>query len=302
MVEILIRAGGFVAIIVLGYVLRKLGFFGENAFPVLSKVVLRITLPAAVVVSFSNVDLDPALLIATALGLGGCVLLVLLSLLINCRRSREEQAFSLLNTTSYNIGCFVMPFVQSFFGPVGVITTSLFDLGNSVMTQVGALAVAKRRLAGADYSWKNMIGTVFKSVAFDTYLIMAILSLCHLTLPKPIITFAEILAGANAPMAMLMIGVGLRLEISREHWKKILEILGIRLLTAVALAVFCWFVLPLGQEARAALVVLSFSPVASTMMPNTAAIKGDVGLAGAVGSVSVLLSIGIIVGLLLILL
>lgn len=44
MQDILIRAGCFAAIILLGYVLRNAGFSSETAFPVLSKIVLKITL------------------------------------------------------------------------------------------------------------------------------------------------------------------------------------------------------------------------------------------------------------------
>ena len=45
MQEILGRAGCFIAIIILGYVLRQKNFFKEGDFTVLSKIVLKITLP-----------------------------------------------------------------------------------------------------------------------------------------------------------------------------------------------------------------------------------------------------------------
>ena len=45
MAEILIKAASFVAIIFMGYLLRKKGFFKEEDFHVLSKIVLKITLP-----------------------------------------------------------------------------------------------------------------------------------------------------------------------------------------------------------------------------------------------------------------
>ncbi len=41
------KAGSFIAIIILGYVLRRRGFFKEEDFYVLSRIVLKITLPAA---------------------------------------------------------------------------------------------------------------------------------------------------------------------------------------------------------------------------------------------------------------
>ena len=54
MQEILVRAGCFVAIILLGYTLRKVGYFKSEDFSVLSKIVIKITLPASIVYSFSG--------------------------------------------------------------------------------------------------------------------------------------------------------------------------------------------------------------------------------------------------------
>ena len=47
MLDVLTRAGCFIAIIIAGYVLRKVNFFKEGDFAVLSKITLKITLPAA---------------------------------------------------------------------------------------------------------------------------------------------------------------------------------------------------------------------------------------------------------------
>ena len=54
MSEILTRAGSFVAIILLGYVLKRLGFFKQEDFTILSRITIRITLPAAIVTSFAG--------------------------------------------------------------------------------------------------------------------------------------------------------------------------------------------------------------------------------------------------------
>ena len=44
MADILTRAGCFIAIILLGMVLRRVGFFKQEDFYVLSKIVVKITL------------------------------------------------------------------------------------------------------------------------------------------------------------------------------------------------------------------------------------------------------------------
>ncbi|MBR2045466.1 MAG: AEC family transporter, partial [Agathobacter sp.] len=131
MLDVLTRAGCFIAIIVAGYVLRKINFFKEGDFAVLSKITLKITLPAAFISNFSGKKLDPSMLAFTLMALGAGVLYMLLGYLINLGKSKEEKAFGVLNLPGYNIGNFTIPFVQSFLGPVGVITTSLFDAGNA---------------------------------------------------------------------------------------------------------------------------------------------------------------------------
>ena len=67
----LIRAGCFVAIILLGFILRLVGVFKESDFKVLSTITLKITLPASVIVNFAQMDLDPSMLTIMALGFGG---------------------------------------------------------------------------------------------------------------------------------------------------------------------------------------------------------------------------------------
>lgn len=54
MESVLIRAGCFVAIIFLGTLLRRVGFFKESDFLILSGISLRVTLPAAIVTSFTE--------------------------------------------------------------------------------------------------------------------------------------------------------------------------------------------------------------------------------------------------------
>ena len=67
MLEILTRAGSFIAIIVLGYVLKRIGVFREEDFGVLSKICIRITLPAAIITSFAGKEIDPGLLLLLVL-------------------------------------------------------------------------------------------------------------------------------------------------------------------------------------------------------------------------------------------
>ncbi len=288
---VVVRAACFVTVILLGYVLRRIGFFGEEAFHVLAQIVLKITLPAAIVVSFSGKEIEPSMLLICLLGFGFGALYIGLAFLMNRKKTPQKRAFDILNLAGYNIGNFTLPFAQSFLGPAGVITTSLFDTGNAVICLGGAFGVARMAQRGGKFSFAEIGKALLRSVPFLTYLVMITLALTHLTLPQPILDFAQIPANANAFLAMLMIGVGFHLSGNREQIIDIVRILSVRYGIALLGALACFFLLPLALEYRQALALLVFSPIASAAPAFTADLDNDIGLSSAINSISILISI-----------
>ena len=299
MIDVLTRAGCFIAIIIAGYVLRKGNFFKEGDFTVLSKITLKITLPAAFVSNFSGKQLDPTMLAYTLMAFGAGVLYMILGYVINIRKSREEKAFGVLNLPGYNIGNFTFPFVQSFLGPVGVITTSLFDVGNAFVCLGGAFGVASSIKGTGKFSMKRVIKALSKSVAFLTCTTMMILGMLGITLPAPVIELADIIGGANAFIAMLMIGVGFKLSGDKSQIGMIVKILAARYGVALVLAII-FYHLPYELEARTALMVLAFSPIGSAVPAFTEEMGSDAGLSAAINSISIICSIICMVTILLI--
>ena len=302
MQEILGRAGCLVAIIIMGYILRKKNFFKEGDFTVLSKIVLKITLPAAIVSSFASKDIDLSLMTLALISFGAGALYMVIMYIINIKRGKDAQSFEILNTTGYNIGNFTLPFVQSFVGPIGVITTSLFDVGNAFICLGGAVSIARVIKEGGKVSIKKILKSLSKSVAFDSYIVMVTLTLLHIKLPSVVVSFADIIANGNAFMAMLMIGVGFKLSGDKSQIGAIVRVLGVRYGIAILVALGCYFLTPFSLEVRQTLVILAFSPIASAAPAFTGEMKGDVGLSSAINSISIICSIIIIVTLLVIML
>ncbi|MBQ2854513.1 MAG: AEC family transporter [Oscillospiraceae bacterium] len=302
MLDILIRAGCFVAIIILGYVLRRTGFFGPETFGVLSKVVIKITLPAAILASSAGKPIDASMLTLALLGLGGGVIYMTAGWLLRQKHSRAEMAFDMLNLPGYNIGTFALPFTQSFLGPVGVLTTSLFDVGNSFVCLGGSFGVCRAVKEGGRVDVKRMLKAPLTSIPFLTHVVMVFLNLNSLTPPKAIVSFAEILGNANAFLAMLMIGVGFKLSGDRSKLGAMVRILSVRFGIAAILAACYYFLLPFDLEVRQTLVILAFSPIGSAIPVFTAELKEDVGLSSAINSVAIVISIVIIVTLLMVML
>lgn len=298
MLDVLSRAGCFIAIIILGFVLRRTRFFDEHAFGILSKIVLKITLPASIVVSFSQAGLDSSMLSIVALGAGGGIVYMIVAYLVNLRKPKRQQAFDVLNLEGYNIGIFTLPFVQSFLGPAGIVTASLFDTGNAIICLGGAYGVASTIKDGSGFSVKRIGKALLTSVPFLCYIIMTVITLLHISLPSVVLSFAEIIRSANAFLAMLMIGIGFKLEANKAQIGYVVKMVLLRYGIAALIALAFYYLLPFELEVRQTLVILAFSPIGSAVPAFTAELKEDVGLSSAINSICIIISIVIIVALL----
>ena len=277
MVEILTHAGCFIGIILLGWALRRVGFFKESDFHVLSKIVIKITLTAAIVTNFSGREMQTSMLLLTLMGFGFGVLMMIVGSVMYLPQGRERQAFAMLNASGCNIGNFAMPFAQGFLGPVGVIAVSLFDCGNSMICLGGAYSIASIVKSGdGKFRIKPILNNLVHSIPLMTYIFMTILGLLHLSLPAPVVEFAGIVGNANAFMAMLMIGVGFHLNGDPSQIGDIIKILGVRYIIGIALALAAYFILPLPLEYRQALVIVFLAPVASANPPFTAQMGSEI--------------------------
>lgn len=298
MQDLLIRAGCFVAIIILGVILRRIGFFGDSAFEVLSKIVLKITLPAAIIKNFATSDVDVSLLVLSILGFAGGMAYVSAALLVNIRKSKEQRAFDILNMPGYNIGVFALPFISSFLGPTGVVTASVFDVGNSFVCLGGTYGVASSIKAGAGFSVKRVCKALLTSVPFLCYIIMLPISLLHIPVPQPVLACADIVASGNAFLAMLMIGVGFKLKLDKSQLGQVVKTVAIRYGIAAVLAVCFYYLLPFNLEVRQTLVLLLFSPISASVPGFTRELGEDAGLSSTINSVCIVISIIVMVSLL----
>lgn len=291
MLEVLTRAGCFIAIIALGFLLKKIGLFKDNDYSVLSTIVLKITLPAAIITNVANKEIDLTMFAVTLLGFGYGLLYVGLGFFMNLRKSNEQRAFEILNLPGYNIGCFAMPFVQSFLGPVGVITASLFDIGNAFVCLGGSYSIAIMVKDGERFSFRRIIQTLLKSIPFILYVVMPLLCIAKIKIPNAILTFTGIVGNANPFMAMFIIGVGFKLTANRFQLGYIFKILSVRYITAFILTLFIYFVLPFEGEIQKALILLVFAPIGALVPIFTAQLREDFGLSSAINSISIICSI-----------
>lgn len=294
------RAGCFIGVIILGYALRRVGVFKESDFKVLSTLVIKVTLPAAIVSSFNGKVIDPSMLSIALIGFGCGVVHIISALVMNMKKGREQQAFEIVSASGCSIGTFTLPFIQNFMGPMGVITTSIFDTGNACICLGGAYSMAFMVKDGSRFSVKTIVKKLSRSVAFDCYVVLLLANFLHVQIPTAVFSFADLIANANAFAAMFMIGVGFKLSGDRKQIGTIARILAVRYSFALVIGLSCFYFLPFSLEIRQALLILPFSPIASAAPGFAAELEADVGLASALNSISIVCSMIIMVVILMI--
>lgn len=296
MSEILVRAGCFCAIIMMGFILKKASFFRKEDFALLSKIVIRITLTCAVVNSFNGKRLDGAMLLMSVFGFAFGLLLIGAALLFSRGASPRDSAFTVLNTAGVNIGNFVLPFAQSFLGPEAVMAVCLFDVGNSFFCLGGSYGIASSVLSGGKgFRLRTVFAALTRSVPFITYVVMTALCFLGWSLPAPVLEFTGIVGGANAFLAMLMLGVGFNISLERSKVSMLLRILATRYSLGIGLSLAAWNLLPFPLAWRQALSLLFLGPIASAAPAYTAQMDGDYELASAVNSFSIVIAMALIV-------
>ena len=128
------------------------------------------------------------------------------------------------------------------------------------------------------------------------------MNLTHIPIPGVVANCARIASNANVFLAMLMIGVGFKLEGKKEQYATIAKILFFRYGYALLFSLIFYFGMPFPLEVRQALVILAFSPIGSAVPGFTGEMDGDVGLSSALNSMAMVISISITVILLLVML
>ncbi|MEL7649188.1 MAG: AEC family transporter [Sedimentibacter sp.] len=300
MSAILVKVCGFMLIIVSAYIFKKIGIFKAEDSRVISRIILYVTLPAAVIVSFQETEVTASLLTAIVLGVGLNFTMLFAARFAARKRDGKTKALYMLHAAGYNIGNFIVPVTQTFLSAASVVTICIYDIGNAAMTLGVNYSLASNEAEGGS---RISISSVFKkmvrSVPLDTYIIMFVLSVLKIRLPETVVTIASMFGNANAFLGMFMIGLAFELNLNTKDARDALSIIALRYGSAVIFALIIYFLLPLPFFMKQALTLVVFAPVPSVAVVFAAQCGCDLRLSGVVSSLCIPISMAFITVLLL---
>lgn len=295
MEQVLTKALAFVIIIAFGYLLKQRGFFKPDDYKLISKIVLNITLPCAVITSFAAFKMEYTLFVLTLIGFLGNLLMIVWGFMLTRYQTNAAKIFYVFNLAGYNIGCFTLPFAQSFLGPFAVVATCMFDVGNSIMCTGGTYALASGLVhTGEKYepvTLRSVAAKLLSSVPFVVYVLMLVCALFEVHLPQPVYTLTGLIGSANTFLSMLMIGMMFEMTLDLKKLKQVREVVLYRYVFGVALAWVCFYHTPLNAEVKEVLALVFLAPSTAIAPIFIARMGGNVELAGFANSITIVISI-----------
>lgn len=296
MLVVLSKAIAFVLIILIGYICKRRGVFAPTDYQLVSKIVLNITLPCAVISSFAHFQLDLSLLAAVALGLSGNCVMIFVALMLTRRETLAAKIFYIFSLAGYNIGCFTLPFAQAFLTPFAVVALCMFDVGNSIMCTGMTYALTASCIGYADghkdrFSMKSIAEKLLHSAPFVVYISMLILSLAGVQFPKSVYTFTDIVGAANPFLSMLMIGMMFEIKLDKQAMGYVKELFSVRyLISLVCAGAFIYFA-PFKQEVNYVIALAFMAPCTIIGPIFVEKLGGNVQLASLFNSMTIITSV-----------
>lgn len=208
----------------LAYIFKRCTSYNSHYLKFLVTIVVNFSLPALIYLGMINVTVNSNIVLKLAL-LGLFVPLILLVLAQpiarNLKLDNKTKGVFLSSVTIANLSFFLYPLIGTSLGALGVAHLAMYDIGNTVFAYSANFLVAIKHSNVAKPSFTALV----KQLASFPPLIAITFSLVHnlvnsyffLSPPDLLYQLFEVIRGANAFLAMLILGFSFQLKVARPR-------------------------------------------------------------------------------------
>ncbi len=247
---------GFV--IAVGYTAKRTGLVSEHAGKAASRIVISITLPALLLLTVSEVDISTELLLLPAASFGIAVFICLAAFFVYRKLPPRLMGIALMMSLGYNVGLFGFPIIESIYGQKAIVPAAMFDIGNAFIIFGLSYYLGKmysNKSAETSFSLPAVGKALTTSPPFVSYVIGLGLNLLSIEIPAFIHTPLSLIASANRPLVLLILGIMLNFSFEKAYLKIMLKTILLRYVTGIALGVFLYAFLPFDEMYRTILFI-----------------------------------------------
>lgn len=264
MFDIFITSLTFVLIIVIAYTLKKWKVLKKQDANILATIIMNVTLPCALLTSANGISLDITIIILIIIGILSNVLMIVVGYIASRKERPILKGTYMINVSGYNIGNFILPFIQAFYPGMGVVYLCSFDIGNALMGLGITYALADHVASGENsFSLQETLKKLFSSIPFDVYLLIFLMAIFQLQFPLFVLSIATTIGAGNSFLAMMMIGLMLEVKVASHEALHVIKIIVLRIAGNLLLAGVAFMILPLPLLAKEILIMALLAPLSS---------------------------------------
>ena len=287
-------AVGALAIILLGWLVRRLGVMRPKDGPMLVQVVIYLALPALVLHIMVTSDLQPALILVPLVGFAvhGVLVAVALGAARLSKLDRPSTGALIVASAVGNTGFFGVPLIAASGPHLSVAAAVMFDtFCTGILTWTSTVWISGRfgdssgDAAAARDVWRNLLLPPTWAMALGLGLNLAGIR----SLPDIIDRPLGILGGAVLPLVLVYAGLVIEWDGIRRAWRDVSTVVVIRLaISPLICLVFAWAI-GLDGDVLRTVVLMAAMPTAmmSLVIGGWFKLKTDV-IAGAVVATTLL--------------
>ncbi|MZI95341.1 hypothetical protein F9817_19380 [Vibrio sp. CAIM 722] len=281
----------FVFIIALAYTLKQIGFVTVKEGQVVNKLLMNLTLPATIIVTFASLKSTEHLVGIALFGFFASLIPIYVIYYLTPKMVNRTRAVAMLNITGFNIGCFALPFIQLYFGNAGGVLATIFDTGNALLVTGGSYVLIKYLLPnsqGNAMGIKGVIKNLSQSVPFCTYIVMFFLASIHVKVPDVINQILHPIGAATPFLAMFMLGVLFNPNVESSQFKMAVGLTVMRLAWGILFSLTAYYLLPFDLLTRQVLSVVVFAPASALAPIYSVRLDADIQLSAFTNSLTII--------------
>jgi malate permease and related proteins len=279
------------AIIAVGYAIKRFGFIEEKDGKTVSKFLMHTTFPALMLISTVRIKLEASLFLIPLMAFAFGSFMLLMAWVVFKKYPNDMRGLLIMGSGSLNTGLFAFPIIEGIWGRDALVYAIMFDIGNTVVVfgLVYTLGSYFMHKSGDSVDFKAIFKKVSKLPPLQGLVIGLLINILHIPLPDVALDFLDVLAKGNKPLVLLLMGIYLSFNIDKNQIWGVAKVFSIRYICGLVAVIALYFLMPT-SICQSVLIICVVLPVGLTLLPFSDELGYNSRVAGLLVNVSLLIS------------
>ena len=282
-----------IAIILLGFFLKKYNFISENDGKTISRFLMHTTFPALMIISTAKVKLDTSLLLIPVFAIVVGLSMLIIAWIWFSNYEKALRGILTMGVGGFNSGLFGFPIIEGLFGKQAMVYAIMFDIGNTIIVfgaiySIGSYFSTNKK---SQSGMKPILKKVLTLPPVLGILLGLIINITKIKLPAICFDFFEVLAVGNKPLVLLLMGVYLSFELDKKLIIAISKVIIIRVAVGIVAVIGIFFLVnDHFSSLKKVLMLCTLLPIGLTILPFSDELGYDSRIAGTMLNISLIVS------------